>query len=143
MLSCNFQANYSDSFYQKLPVISKHNSGYSPNSSSLLQVPAFTKFLRVLAEKDYTKKKKLFQISKEQFMSSLWFGQSFRSALYFTSTGSHIAVYDGNLNQGMLLEWLQPVWTHNAKNQAQRFVCSRGPTKHLYHVLNTGYLKGI
>ena len=32
-------------------------------------------------------------------MSSSWFGQSFRSALYFTSAGSHIAVYDGNLNQ--------------------------------------------
>lgn len=76
-------------------------------------------------------------------MSSPWLGQSFRSALYFPSAGSHTAVYDGNLNRGMLWEQLWPVWTHDAKNQAQRLVCSRAPTKHLYHVLNTGYLKGI
>lgn len=119
-------------------VISKHCSGYSPIFSRLanfslclLQVPAFTKFLAVLTEKDYTNKQKLFQISKEQFMSSLWFGQSFRSALYFTSAGSHIAVYDGNLNQGMPSEWLQSAWTHNIINQALRFVSSRALTKHL------------
>lgn len=76
-------------------------------------------------------------------MSSPWFGQSFRSALYFASASSHIEVYDGNLNQKTLSESLQPVWTHDPKTQAQRFVCSRALTKHLYHVLNTGYLKGI
>lgn len=42
-------------------------------------MPAFTKFLALLAEKDYINKKILFPISKEQFISSLWFGQSFRS----------------------------------------------------------------
>lgn len=48
-------------------------------------------------------------------MSGLWFGQSFRLDLYFASASSHIAVYDRNLNQGMLLEQLQPVWTQNTK----------------------------
>lgn len=76
-------------------------------------------------------------------MSSLRFEQSFRSAPYFTSAGSHIAVYDGNLNQGMLPEWLQWAWAHNIIYQALRFVCSRALTKHLYHALNASYLKGI
>lgn len=106
-------------------------------------MPAFTKFVTVLAEKDYTnQQKKRLQISKEQFMSGPWFGQSFRLDLYFASVSSHIAVYDRNLNQGMLLEQLQPVWTQNTKIKL-RFVCSRALAEHLYHVLNTSYLKGI
>lgn len=100
-------------FFCKLiqhPVISEHSSGNSPNSFRLEKISLQAccqplPSLSVLAKKDYRKQTKI--ISKEQFMSSPWLGQSFRSVLYFISTGSHIAVYDGNLNQGILLEQLQ------------------------------------